>query len=412
MSSAKVIGEAENVVRIMSIHKSKGLEFPVVFLSCTNKKINLQDIKNNILLHKDIGFGPQYIDYERKIQYPTAAKQAIKIIGKDESISEEMRILYVALTRAKEKLIITGTINDVKKDEEKKKDILNIYESQENYLNPIILRKYISYLDWLQLVYFNGKLDNLLDVCIHQKNEISIQEETEDDKKEFDFEKNVDLEAIEKRFSLEYEDKALIDMPIKTTVSKVKELQMGSSQSKIGLEEIKAKFFENNNQMTSAQKGTLIHLILQKIDFNKVHTQKELQDVINELILKKTISDEDVKNINLKKIENFLNSDICNRIRNAKKVEKEKAFCINQKMPEYDMHEISVQGIIDLYFIDQNDKLVILDYKTDFINDENEFKNKYFVQLEIYKKALELSLDREVDEVYIYSVYLNKLINL
>ena len=412
MASAKVIGESENVVRIMSIHKSKGLEFPVVFLSCANKKINLQDIKTNILLHKDIGFGPQYVDYDRKIQYPTAAKQSIKIIGKDEAISEEMRILYVALTRAKEKLIITGTINDVKKDEEKKKDILNIYDSNQKYLNPIILRKYISYLDWIQLVYFSEKLENLLDVYIHQKNEMMIEKEIENSMREFYFEKKVDLERIDNIFLWEYEDKALIDIPIKTTVSQIKELNERNTKNKIGLEEIKAKFFANNNEITSAQKGTLLHLILQKLDFNEVYTKKELQEFINNLVLKRVISNEDVKNINLNKIENFLNSDICNRIRNAKKVEKEKAFCMNEKMSEYAMHEISIQGIIDLCFVDENDKLVILDYKTDFVDDENDLKNKYSIQLEIYKKALELAFNRKVDEVYIYSIYLNKLINL
>ena len=112
MSAAKIIGENENVVRIMSIHKSKGLEFPIVFLSSTSKNINMQDIKSNLLLHQKIGLGPQYINYEKMIEYSTAAKDAIKIVSKEETIAEEMRILYVALTRAKEKLIITGTSKD------------------------------------------------------------------------------------------------------------------------------------------------------------------------------------------------------------------------------------------------------------------------------------------------------------
>ena len=119
MSAAKVIGENENVVRIMSIHKSKGLEFPVVFLSSTSKKINMQDLTSNLLLHQKMGIGPQYINYERRIEYSTSAKDAIKIVIKEENISEEMRILYVALTRAKEKLIITGTSKDYKEEKEK-----------------------------------------------------------------------------------------------------------------------------------------------------------------------------------------------------------------------------------------------------------------------------------------------------
>ena len=95
MASSKIIGENENVVRIMSIHKSKGLEFPIVFLSGTSKKINLQDLNNELLLHQKLGIGPQYINYDKKIEYSTSAKDAIKIVIKDETISEEMRILYV-----------------------------------------------------------------------------------------------------------------------------------------------------------------------------------------------------------------------------------------------------------------------------------------------------------------------------
>lgn len=412
MAAAKVIGEAENVVRIMSIHKSKGLEFPVVFLSCSNKKINLQDLKTTILLHKDVGFGPQYIDYERKIEYPTAAKQAIKIIGKNEAIAEEMRILYVALTRAKEKLIITGTINNIQKDEDNKKSILNIYGTQDGRLNPILVKKYISYLDWIQLVYYSGKLHEELELYIHDKSEFGEDKVVEEEVPEFDFEQNIEIGNWDNIFSWEYPDKKLIDIPIKTTVSQIKELQNEAKENKIGLEEIKLKILEKNHQVTAARKGTLIHLALQKLDFSKQYTISDLQDFVNNLALKNLISEEETKYIDLVKIQNFLKSEICDRIKNAQIVDKERAFCINVKMPEFGMNEVAVQGIIDLYFVDENDKLVILDYKTDFANDENELKKKYFVQLDIYKKALEISLNRQVDEIYIYSTYLNKLINL
>ena len=96
LGAAKIIGENDNVIRIMSIHKSKGLEFPVVFLCSTAKKINMQDLNESVLLHQEIGLGPQYINYERKIEYATLAKEAIKIKLMDEAIAEEMRVLYVA----------------------------------------------------------------------------------------------------------------------------------------------------------------------------------------------------------------------------------------------------------------------------------------------------------------------------
>ena len=119
MGSAKILGENENVVRIMSIHKSKGLEFPVVILSGTGKNFNLMDMNKSVLFHHSLGFGPDYVDYERRIAYPTIIKQAIRKKIKIESLSEEMRILYVALTRAKEKLIITGAVQDLKKSVKK-----------------------------------------------------------------------------------------------------------------------------------------------------------------------------------------------------------------------------------------------------------------------------------------------------
>lgn len=177
MSSAKVIGENENVVRIMSIHKSKGLEFPIVFLSSSSKKINLQDLNSNFLLHQNIGIGPQYINYDKMIEYSTSAKDAIKIIIKDETISEEMRVLYVALTRAKEKLIITGTSKDYNKDIEKKKELLKIYDKGDKKINPILLKKYISYLDWIELVYLNNDINGLIKLNEYKKKDIIKKEE-------------------------------------------------------------------------------------------------------------------------------------------------------------------------------------------------------------------------------------------
>ena len=115
----------------MSIHKSKGLEFPVAIISRTDKKFNQKDLTDSILMHQDIGFGMQYINYDRQIEYTTAAKEAIKIKIKEESIAEEMRILYVALTRAKEKLIITGVENDLEKSLEQKRELLENYEKRK-----------------------------------------------------------------------------------------------------------------------------------------------------------------------------------------------------------------------------------------------------------------------------------------
>ena len=146
MGSAKVIGENENVVRIMSIHKSKGLEFPIVFLSAMGKQFNLQDLNNSMLFHEELGFGPNYINLENRATYPTLYKDIIKIKLKLETLSEEMRILYVAFTRAREKLILTATLKDVKKYCEKVGKVLvnNQEKLPLNYVGNVR-----TYLDWI-----------------------------------------------------------------------------------------------------------------------------------------------------------------------------------------------------------------------------------------------------------------------
>lgn len=426
MSSAKVIGENENVVRIMSIHKSKGLEFPIVFLCSTSKKINMQDLNSNLLLHQKLGIGPQYINYEKMVEYSTSAKDAIKIITKEESISEEMRILYVALTRAKEKLIITGTTKDHFKELEKKKEILNVYNSNGGRLNPIILKKYISYLDWIELVYLSSdEMKKLIKVNEYSKKDIVLKEEEKEiEIREFDFEKDINFEKYEKEFSWNYENSVATKLPIKSTVSKIKEMQNEGidlfeiSNKEIGIAEIVPKFMEDEEKISASKKGTLMHLFLQKLDLKKQYSKEELENLKQELIAKRIISEDEACCINLLKIQNFLNSKLGEKLRKAKVIEKEKAFClkINAKeiFEEAKEETILVQGIIDLYAIFDDGKVSLIDYKTDFVENGNEcaLVKKYKNQLGIYKRALEDALEKKVESVYIYSLYLNKEIKI
>ena len=426
MSSAKIIGENENVVRIMSIHKSKGLEFPIVFLCSTSKKINMQDLNSNLLLHQKLGIGPQYINYEKMVEYSTSAKDAIKIIIKEESISEEMRILYVALTRAKEKLIITGTSKNHKKEVEKKKEILKVYNSKDGKLNPIILKKYISYLDWIELVLLNSEeMKELIKVNEYSKKDIITKEEEKELKiREFDFEKEIDFEKYEKEFGWIYENELATKLPIKSTVSKIKEMQnegidfadLGNKE--IGIAEIKPEFLEVDEKISASRKGTLMHLFMQKIDFRKDYNLQDLENLKQELIARKIISEEEASNIRIDKAKKFLETELYKKIKVSKIIEKEKAFCM--KMQAREVFEdakdenILVQGIIDLYSIDEKDNVILLDYKTDYVENgnEEELVKKYKNQLRVYKKALEEATRKNVKEVYIYSLYLNKEIKI
>lgn len=427
LGAAKIIGENENVIRIMSIHKSKGLEFPVVFLSSTGKNFNLKDLREKILIHQEIGFGPNYENSELKIEYPTLAKEAIKMVSKRESISEEMRVLYVALTRAKEKLIITGIEKDLQKSIESKEKELQIYESEDNSkINPKILESYKSYLDWIELVYLKNKIKNsdIFEFNVVSKTEIlnqTVESETErkDVLKDIANKKvsKENMEKIKNILEWEYKYKDSTEMPSELSVSKIKELSK-DTEEKIGITLKKPNFLIEKTELTPAEKGTIMHLCLQKLNYKEEYNLEKLKNMVNNLVNKEIILPKEAESVNYNKILAFLSSNIWKEMQTAEVVEQEKAFYLNLKANEIYQNdaedEILVQGIIDLYYITNNDELVLVDYKTDYVENNNEqsLEDKYNIQLEIYKKALEESLNRKVDKVYIYSTWLNKEIEI
>ena len=419
LSSAKVIGENENVVRIMSIHKSKGLEFPVAIISRTDKKFNQKDLNESILLHQDIGFGMQYINYDRKIEYTTATKEAIKIKTKEESIAEEMRILYVALTRAKEKLIITGVENDFTKSIEQKKELLEIYEKENYKINHLVLKKYLSYLEWIELVYLNHQdIENQITLNKIAKKDVLKAEENqeEQEKKNIELPEKIDYEKINEILNWQYKYKEMTNIQSKMSVTKIKELKNNDTQKQQHIE-IKPKFMLDKTKVSSAERGTIIHLILQKLDFTKEYSREELAQFVNNLCTKNIITQIQKDSINIEKIYQIINTQFIKNLKNAKEIKKETPFYtyINTKeiYNTQNSENILVQGIIDLYYINQENEVILVDYKTDYVEGSGEeLIDKYKVQLEIYKKALEESLKEKVKHVYIYSIYLNKEIEI
>ena len=413
MQSAKVIGENEDVVRIMSIHKSKGLEFPVAIISQTNKKFNQRDLTESILMHQELGFGMQYINYDRKIEYTTASKEAVKIKIREESIAEEMRILYVGLTRAKEKLIITGVENDLEKSINQKEELIKIYEKENGKINHLLLKKFQSYLEWLELVYLgNDNIEKYITLNKIDKKEV-LDGDTQEEKEENIFEESEEerIKKINDILNWEYKYKEIVNLQSKMSVTKIKELKQTNPISEKHAE-IKPKFMIDQTIINATQKGTIIHLILQKLDFKKEYTKEDVIKFIESMCYKNQITENEKKAINIEKIYKILKSEFFSKIRDAKEIKKESPFYtyVNTK-DVYDITEsenILVQGIIDLYYIDKNDRLILVDYKTDYTEDGEDLVEKYKVQLDLYKKALEESLNRRVDEIYIYSIYLNK----
>lgn len=427
LKAAKIIGENENVVRIMTIHKSKGLEFPVVILAGVGKQFNFRDLNGKILLDQDLGMGPQYIDSDRYIEFKTLAKKALAIKAKNEAISEEMRILYVALTRAKEKLIIVGRQKDVNKKMSEKQKLLEIYSTiDDNKINPYLLQKYKTYLDWLELIYLKegvANTKNLFTVNINkrEKTSVKIENEVEDISEKIIEESNKnndeqEKEKIKEILNWQYKHQSIEGIPTKTSVSKLKEereqeIQI-TQEPKFINEEVKTK-------LTGAQKGTLIHLCLQKMRETEEYNLEKITELIEELKDKEIITEIEVQNIDKEKLLEYTNSQLWTELKQAKEIHKEHPFYINIKASriynqinkEYD-ENILVQGVIDLFFIDKDDKLILVDYKTDYVQHENELVEKYKGQLDLYKEALEQSLDKKVDKMCIYSVYLNKLIEI
>ena len=435
LGAAKLIGENDDVVRIMSIHKSKGLEFPVVFLSATGKQFNLMDLNQNILLHQKLGIGVKYIDYERQVQYDTLTKEAIKNEILTETLSEEMRILYVALTRAKEKLYITGLKKDYDKDIENMQNQVNRYHKVEDKINYILVKKYKKYLDWILLVYLYEKdqAKGLLKLNILKKQEL-LKTFVKPKEEEIDVRKVLntvsvekeEVKALDKILEYQYPYELSTTIPTMTSVTKIKQVRneeeepKEEKQSENAVTFHKPKFLRKDETeiLTNAQKGTLVHLCMQRLHENVEYDLPKVKELIQDLVTREIITDIEAKNINPYNILTFTKSNIWQELKNAKKIYKEKPFFIN--IPAKEIYgenleeDILVQGIIDLYYINQQDEIILVDYKTDYVEKgkEHSLIEKYRVQLDLYKRALEETLRKKVSKVYIYSVYLGKEIEI
>lgn len=479
LGSAKLIGENDDVIRIMSIHKSKGLEFPVVFLANTGKQFNLMDLNKNILLHQELGIGVKYINYDKQVQYDTLSKSAIRSKVFTETLSEEMRILYVALTRAKEKLYITGTMNDYEKEIEKMNIQVERYSKNQNKINPILIKKYKKYLDWINLVYLyeKGSTKELIEYNVLEKEEI-IKKCKKIEQEEIDVIKILDeykkdkeeIKKIEKILNFEYKNKLATTIPTMSSVTQIKQMQDNIKGSKVRKEDKeeavqkpeksnllkkskevkehkekatekldkskllkedkeakerkeermttfdKPKFLKEDKEdkLTNAEKGTLVHLCMQHLNEKVEYNLEKIKELVEELERKEIITLKEKENINLYKILEFTKSNIWKEMKKAKKVYKERPFFINIPAKEIYKEEIEekilIQGIIDLYYINENDEIILVDYKTDYVErgKEQELIGKYKKQLDLYCKAIEEASNKEVSRIYIYSVYLGK----
>lgn len=465
VSEAKLISEDANIVRIMSIHKSKGLEFPIVFLANTNKKFNFRADDSNLVLHQKLGFGAVVYDMDKKTSFNSIMKKKIEKFKKNEQIAEEMRLLYVAMTRAKEKLIITGRVKDY---ENLKEEISSGIDERGNISNYKIL-KINNYLDWILSsidnlsVYgkslnclgreenFLGNEDLKFQLNVNTKTEefIEYQRIKEEIKTNEIISDKDDIEVkqemrtvkqfLEDRFNKEYVYKNVLNKPSSITVSEIKKMIQEEDEEK------HQKYYKENFVLktpsfihqgeekvgfNSAEKGTIFHLAMQLLDFSKFDTEdvskirEEIKLQINSFVEKNIMSLDEIDAININWIVKFIQSDIFKEIYIANKSEKlfkEKAIDYNIKLKNLFKDEnieedekIMVVGIIDLFFENENGKIILLDYKTDYVTKENleEVKERYKVQLDLYKSAIEDISGKKVAKKGLYLFGINEFVEI
>lgn len=421
MQAAKIIGENENVVRIMSIHKSKGLEFPVVFLCATHKKFNMQDMNQKILLHETLGITPNFIGTTLPIEYPILPKEALKLQVKTETIAEEMRILYVALTRAKEKLYITGIAKDLQKSWKEKQTVMDMKKDEKIPIN--VIKKYNSYLDWIQLVYCKDKEN--IQLKEHKKQDIG-QNTIEEKQKENIQEKlnqhlsNAQIQnTLKQELNFVYPYEKATTLPMQLAVTDIEKIgKQNTIHTHVELST--PQFMLEREKLTHAQKGSLIHLCIQKLQENKKYDLQEIEKFLQELVDKQIILTNEAEQIQPKILLQYTKSTLWEKLQSAQEIHKEEGFYMSKKASQIypDMQEskdeIILQGIIDLYYRNEEGKIILVDYKTDYVEQgkEEELIEKYKVQLWVYQEALERALGEKVEKIILYSVYLQKEIEI
>ena len=416
-TEAKLIGENDDVVRIMTIHKSKGLEFPVVFLSQCGKNFMTRDLSAPVLMHHDMFLGIDYVDEKKRFSYKTVVKDAIKEKCLGENFSEEMRLLYVAVTRAREKLVITGVVDNYDKFIEK----INLHMlTSEQKVNPRAVKSAKNFLEWVvSAVSLNAEKSSMF-----RKNVVSIYDIVEDN--EIKNEPRISIPEksehskykgeILRRLNWQYPYSSLSDLPRNITVTEIKRI-LDSEENVYRMYRMpKLKtpsFIEGEEKTDFAKIGTLMHLCMEKIDLTYSQNEATIKEEISRFVKDGILSEENSRYIDVLSIAKFFESDLGKQIVASKKVWRETPFEILVEADEifkgtFHDEKIVVQGMIDAYFEDIDGNIILLDYKTDRRGSLNtsEFKEKiierYEKQMYYYEKAIRLFTSKSVHKKYIY----------
>lgn len=436
LEAAKALSENENVVRIMSIHKSKGLEFPVVFVAGLGKEFNMLDTRQDVLLHKDLGLGPVFIDPEMRIKYPTIAKLAIANKLKLETLAEEMRILYVALTRAREKLILVGSVRDIKKKSEDWSEFqLAQAKTYLDWLGPVLLkhkdgeplRSLIAPAPssevrgdsscWQVKTYEEG-------VFVERDSQVAATKEMLEYIKELQpVQVNPYLQdKITNRLSWQYPYEKLVGKGAKVTVTEIKhKFQILDPEAEeyipyFGISK-RPVFLQRNKGLSAAEKGSALHLVLQHIDLKQIINEQYLENLLGSLENREILTPEQKEVIDKNIILEFFAGPLGQRLLKAANVQRELPFSLT--IPATEIYEdleayeekVLLQGVIDCMWY-EDDGWILLDYKSDNIKLEEitEFVQRYQGQINLYARAVETIRKQPVKEKYLYLFSLGKAV--
>ena len=451
---ADTLDENADVVRIMSIHKSKGLEFPVVFVSGLSKRFNMQDANQSLIVDMDLGVAVDYVDSVRRIKNKTLRRTVLSAKMKEDNLAEELRVLYVALTRAREKLILTAVLD---KADEKWELAQMTGQERLTYLDFCEVGSYMDFL--LPILPQTGIAVKTLrteDLAVEELREqlrmgdrreqlrlIACGETTLTGDPE---ENERKLMYLRERFAYQYPHPGLQKLYTKTTVSELKIAAM-AEKDEAAFHTFEEKevvpyipgFRREQEKVSGAVRGNAFHRTMELLDFTYLFTESglftgcpnnyeeyrrgldknRLQNRLEEFLQRETISlrltEEYAKAVSLPKILNFLEQELAYRMWRAQEqglLYREQPFVlgIDAKRLDPDLPEgekVLIQGIIDVFFIEDGE-IVLLDYKTDVIDSLEALWNRYNVQIQYYEEALTKLMQMPVKERILYSFYLEK----
>lgn len=417
---------ASSGVRIMSIHKSKGLEFPVVILSDLARRFSNMDFQSSVLVHPQLGLGPVCVDAQRHIQYPTIARQALERTLRREAKAEELRVLYVAMTRAKEKLVMVHTQANAGgrvADLMALSDCPVLPEAVDSgkcmgdwIMLPLLQRSEAGALRAFAGQNSEGRFfaeETPWTVCVHDGLQFAAPVQQSDAAAEERAPQREELPADFAALSYRYPYAEQTAFPAKLTATQLKgraideEISENTTLPPRLRNLCKPKFLAGKMALTGAERGTALHLVMQDLDFFCEPNEQSVRAQIEAMRAQRKLTDEQAKAADVHAIVRFLRSDLAARIRKSKQVEREYRFSLLRPVRDFSSLDaddsVLLQGVVDCFF-EEDGELVVVDFKTDHVSRAqlDERAEHYRPQLEAYSMALTRVMGKKVKEKVLY----------